>query len=139
MGHTLHPANLLGQEAQADNTQPNKVTSPPDSRSVPSLHSFSPRLALRSGQSPYSTKARRILLELGAVQKQRGQSRPRTKPDILCCSASISCALLHLNTAPTHLQNDLNTTPNISVQPQCFSMLHLNTAEYVSKLLLQRI
>lgn len=106
------------------------------SLSAPSLHGRSPFLTFYCGQSPYATIAWRIPLDLNTVLLQHGQSRPATKHNILCCSASISCALIHLNTTSIQLQQNLNMAQNISFQPQCFSMqlqsLRLNMAQYIS-------
>lgn len=44
-----------------------------------------------------------------------------TKQNILRCSASISCALVHLNTAWVRLQGRLNVAQNISIHPHCLS------------------
>lgn len=124
LGHTLDTFNLslallLGQRTQHTGKQ-TYITS--GSSSAPSLHGFFPFLTFYCGQSPYATIAWRIPLDHNNVLLQHGQSRPATKHNILCCSASISCALIHLNTASGRLQQNLNMAQNISIQLQCFSM-----------------
>lgn len=123
LGHTLHTFNLslallLGQIAQTANIQPNRLTQEQCSFSSWAF----PFLAICYGQSPYATIARRIPLYHNALLQQHGQSCPATKHDILCCSASISFALIHLNTPIIWLQYNLNMAQNISIQAQCSSM-----------------
>lgn len=87
------------------------------SSSAPSLQGFSPFLTFHCGQSAY--------VPIGSLWTTMAppplhQNVPSaTKGDILRCSASISCALLHLNAAELRLQEHSDQPQNISLHPQC--------------------
>lgn len=132
LGHTLDtfnlsPALLFGQRAQTDNTQSNRLTSPMAARVLLLFMAFLPFLTFYCGQSPYATIAWRIPLDHSNVLLLRGQSRPATKHNILCCSASISCALIHLNTASVKFKYGSKHLNSTSVLLNAASLLCLKS------------
>lgn len=138
--HTGHiqsePGRPLGTDSsdRQHTAQQTYITS--GSSSAPSLRGFSPFLTFHCGQSPYATIAWRIPFGHNAVLQQHGQSRPATKHDILCCSASISCALIHLNTASVQFKygsKHLNSTSvllNAASILRPYILIRLTTSEY---------
>lgn len=120
--HSLWDGSPIGTESSDRQHTAEQTYITSGSSSAPSLHGFSPFLTFYCGQSPYTTIAWKIPFRHNAVLLKHGQSPSATKHDILCCSSSISCALIHLNTGSIRLQYNLNMAQNISIQPHCSSM-----------------
>lgn len=112
------PPLLWGQRSSdRQHTQARRLTSPLAARVLLLFVAFLLFLPSTVDNLLNTTIAWRIPLDHNALLPQHGQSGPATKHNILCCSASISCALIHLNAAPIRPWYNLNMAQNISLQP----------------------
>lgn len=93
--------------AETNDTQPGGLTSPLAAQVLLLFVAFLLFLLSTVANLLTTTKEWRIpLLATMLLRQQHGQSCPATKQDILCCSASISCALIHLNAASVQFKYD---------------------------------